>query len=57
MFSISRDKVIETGIYSGKEVAAASGQRLGNSLQIGPAGAAELSLVQVVSSARGAEHL
>jgi hypothetical protein len=56
MFSISRYELIETGVYSGKEVAATSVQHLGNSLQIGSAGAAEFSLVQIISSARGAEH-
>jgi hypothetical protein len=57
MFSISRYELIEAIVDSGKEVVPAPGQNLRNSLQVGTARAAELSLVQVISSALRTEHL
>ena len=57
MFSVSGSELIETGVNACEEVGLGPREHLRDSLQIRPAGSAELLLGDIISSARGAEHI
>ena len=57
MLCISARELIESGVDSREDVSLSAGEHLRDSFQIGPTRSAELSFIQVVSSARRAEHL
>ena len=56
VFSVSGQEVVKASINLGEEVVIASGQRLGNSLQVRSAGGSEFTLDRIIPSTDWTKH-